>query len=169
MNYVFTITFIVECILKLIAFGFKGYFLSNWNRFDFFVVMTSIIDFVMLVMGGSFSKVLRVGPQLARVIRVLRVSKLLRLVKSLEDIQKLIQTLQYSLPKLIDVLLLVFIVFFIFATLGVFLFKDVKTGVIIDNELINFQDFGHAMITLFISATGDDWHNIMNDVSEANA
>lgn len=24
------------------------------------------------------------------------------------------------------------------------------------------------MITLFISATGDDWHNIMNDVSEAN-
>lgn len=40
VNLVFTSIFIMECVLKLIAYGLKGYFYNGWNRFDFFVVCT---------------------------------------------------------------------------------------------------------------------------------
>lgn len=77
----FTIVFIAECVLKLFGYGFSGYFYSGWNRFDFFVVCTSIIDIVLDVMGSNTISFLKFGPQLGRIFRVLRVSRLLRLVK----------------------------------------------------------------------------------------
>ena len=45
-NYIFTAIFIVEACLKIFVFGF-AYFKSNWNRFDFFVVITSILDILL--------------------------------------------------------------------------------------------------------------------------
>ena len=86
INYFFTAVFILEFLLKLIGLGRKAYWYSAWNRFDFFVVMASIIDILMDSVGQSFISFLRVGPQLARIIRVLRVTRLLKLVKSLRGI-----------------------------------------------------------------------------------
>lgn len=83
INYFFTAVFILEFICKLIGLGRKAYWYSAWNKFDFFVVMASIIDILMDSLGQSFISFLRVGPQLARIIRVLRVTRLLKLVKSL--------------------------------------------------------------------------------------
>ena len=42
-NYVFTAIFVVEAALKLFAFGWS-YFGTSWNKFDFFVVISSILD-----------------------------------------------------------------------------------------------------------------------------
>jgi hypothetical protein len=62
INYVFTVIFIVEAILKLIAFG-KRYYISNWNKFDFFVVCCSLLDFLLNFFGSVIkSKFLRIGP-----------------------------------------------------------------------------------------------------------
>lgn len=76
----------LELILKLISFGFKGYWMNGWNQFDLFVVCASVFDIIMNNLGGSASKALRVGPQIARVVRVFRVSRLLKLVKSFKGL-----------------------------------------------------------------------------------
>ena len=61
-NYIFTAIFLAECILKLIAYK-KAYFSTNWNRFDFFVVVSSLIDIGLKFMPQSESAdVLTVGP-----------------------------------------------------------------------------------------------------------
>jgi len=62
INMVFTFVFIFECVAKLIGLGFQGYWFSGWNKFDFFVVMMSLIDLAMDLMGGEFLKALKVGP-----------------------------------------------------------------------------------------------------------
>ena len=36
--------FFSPLLVKIIAYGFPGYFHSTWNRFDFFVVVASILD-----------------------------------------------------------------------------------------------------------------------------
>ena len=82
INYFFTSVFILEMLFKLTALGFKGYWINGWNKFDFFVVMASIIDIILGIVTSGGSSFLRVGPQLARVVRVLRVSRLLKLIKS---------------------------------------------------------------------------------------
>lgn len=53
----------MEAIFKLIAYGIIGYFKNSWNRFDFFVVLCSIIDIAMvIVLKNVTSSILRVGP-----------------------------------------------------------------------------------------------------------
>ncbi|EGR32725.1 hypothetical protein IMG5_072530 [Ichthyophthirius multifiliis] len=161
INYFFTTVFIVELIMKLIAFRFEGFWISSWNKFDLFVVISSIIDIVLNFLGNGIS-FLRVGPQLIRIVRVLRVTRLLKLVKSMQGLQKIIDCMVFAFPSLMNVGALLLLVFFIYSVLGVFLFKDVKQGNII-NSYNNFFNFGNAMITLFRCSTGENWQVFMFD------
>jgi len=81
INLTFTSVFIAECALKLLGYGIFGYFYSGWNRFDFFVICTSLLDIILDQLGSNTISFLKVGPQLGRIFRVLRVSRLLRLIK----------------------------------------------------------------------------------------
>jgi len=47
MNTVFTVIFITEATLKIIALGPVGYMRNSWNQFDFFVVCASILDLIL--------------------------------------------------------------------------------------------------------------------------
>ncbi len=42
INYGFAIIFILEAVAKIIALGFKRYFIDNGNKFDFIIVLISI-------------------------------------------------------------------------------------------------------------------------------
>ena len=41
LNYIFATIFVIEMILKVIAFNLKGYFASGWNVLDFIIVAVS--------------------------------------------------------------------------------------------------------------------------------
>jgi hypothetical protein len=88
-NYIFTAIFIVEAGLKLVAFG-RSYFNNSWNKFDFFVVVSSIFDLLLGFVGEGSMGVLSMAPQLARVLRVLRVTRILRLAGKAEGLQAIL-------------------------------------------------------------------------------
>mmetsp|Transcript_23808 Transcript_23808/g.20743 ORF Transcript_23808/g.20743 Transcript_23808/m.20743 type:complete len:202 (+) Transcript_23808:1231-1836(+) len=155
-------------IFKWIALGFRGYFMSNWNKFDCFVVFSSIVDLLMEQLGSQLGNLLRVGPQLARILRVLRVSRLFRLAKNLQGIAALIETMITSIPSLVNVFALLFLIFFIYSVLGVFLLRDIKYGENIIGDYANFANFGNAMTVLFRCSTGEDWHRIMFETMKTN-
>lgn len=163
INLAFTVVFIVEMLLKLIALDFQ-YFTSSWNNFDFSIVMLSIVDIVLSNIGSSIS-FLKVGPQFARVLRVLRVSRLFKLMraKQLQGINKIFKTLIFSLPSLLNVLVLMLLIYFIFAVLAVFLFKDypVADKDNFQNAYFNFNTFHNAFLTLFVLSTGENWPSFM--------
>lgn len=161
LNLVLSVVFIVECVIKLIGYGYQVYFNDPSNKFDFFVVITSIIDIVMGIIGNQVQAV-----NLIRVVRVLRISRLLRLIKKFEHIQYLIQTLIYSFPKLFNVLGLLFLVMFISAVLGCFLFATTISGTVLEPHYMNFKNLGLAMVTLFRCSTGEDWQSIMDDLTK---
>ena len=68
-NYFFSAVFLVEAILKLFVYRW-AYFYTGWNKFDFFVVASSLVDLGLEVImpkpeGGqedSGSAILSVGP-----------------------------------------------------------------------------------------------------------
>ena len=91
-NYVFTTIFFFEAALKLIAYG-KTYFNNTWNKFDFFVVVASIFDVLMEIMGSDSFSWLSSAPQIARVMRVLRVARIVRLAGKAKNLQAIIQTI----------------------------------------------------------------------------
>jgi hypothetical protein len=78
-------------------------------------------------------------------------------------------TIIFSVPQLISVFILLLILLFVFAILGVFLFKDIVTGSIIDvgnGGYMGFTNFGLAMLMLFRLTTGEDWSNILTDTQD---
>jgi len=47
INYIFTTLFLVEAIMKLFAWGFKQYFQDEWNIFDLFVALGSLVGVIL--------------------------------------------------------------------------------------------------------------------------
>lgn len=78
LSYVFTVIFIMEMILKIIAFG-TTYFDNSWNKFDFFVVNAAIFDIILNNINASALSVISFAPSLAKVMRVLRVTRIIKL------------------------------------------------------------------------------------------
>ena len=163
-NIIFTIIFIIEATFKLIAYG-GSYFENAWNKFDFFVVVSSLMDFVLGALDSSALDSVKALPQLARVLRVLRVTRLLKFAAGL---QAIIQTIMFSIPSLANVFGLLMLIFFMFAVSGNFLFGAVIQGDVI-SELKNFGDFTSAFILMFAVSTGEDWNKIMFDCSRTEA
>jgi hypothetical protein len=162
LNITFSVIFCMEAVAKIIALTPKHYFSKAWNKFDFVVVCTSMIDIILSSFNVQQLRLLRIGPQLIRILRVLRVSRFIRIAKSMKNLQNQIFTLIYSLPAVLNVLSLLMLVLFIYAILGSFLFGNVTSGEVI-NEWFNFTNFGMSMLTLVRIATGEDWNRFMYD------
>ena len=52
---IFVILFLLEMLLKMYSLGFQGYFVSLFNRFDCFVVISSILEVVLTSTGTPIS------------------------------------------------------------------------------------------------------------------
>ncbi len=123
INLIFTAIFITECTLKLVANGIRGYFYFAWNKFDFFVVASSVLDLTVTYSFNGQKIAFLKSFQIFRVLRVLRVTRVLRLIKSLRGLEKLLQTLRWSIDALMNVFILLFLIFCIFSIVGYYLMK----------------------------------------------
>ena len=48
LNYLFTAIFMVEILIKFLAFGIKSFFKGSWfNTFDLLIVIGSLIDIII--------------------------------------------------------------------------------------------------------------------------
>ena len=47
-NNIFALIFLLEAIIKIAALGPTRYFSMGWNNFDFAIVLTSVVDFVLI-------------------------------------------------------------------------------------------------------------------------
>jgi len=162
IGYIFTAIFIIEMVLKMIAFGWT-YFYTSWNKFDFFVVMASIFNFVLMFLDTNAGW-LSVLPQLARVFRVLRVTRILKLAGQSQGLLSIMTTIQFAIGALFSVFVLLMLFFFIFAVLGNFFFQNVFEAEVVD-ELKNFRYFHNAFLLVFATTTGEDWNKVMFDCS----
>ena len=118
LNVVFTAVFIVEAIVKIVGLSIRGYFSNRWNFFDFFIVITSIIDVALTYGGIDFA-----------ILRLFRSLRLIKLLKSGET-ETLLNTFFRSFSELPYVVLLVMLVFFIYAVVGMQIFGRVAESLV---------------------------------------
>ena len=76
-NMGFAGLFALEFLLKIFGLGCYRYYKSHWNKFDFSLVLLSVVGILFNI--GAF----------ASVLRIFRVARLFRLVKQLKGLQKL--------------------------------------------------------------------------------
>ena len=168
-NYFFTSVYIIEAIIKILAYGLEGYFHTTWNRFDFFIVVASIIDIIFDNINIVDSQFLQVF-QLFRFFKVLRTLRVLRLIKIVKGLTKVIETLSWSLSALANVFILMVIIFGIFAILGCYFYNNLnyenyKDEFAYINEYYNLDNFYYAFLLIFRCTTGENWNNIMMELA----
>ncbi|TMS20123.1 putative voltage-dependent R-type calcium channel subunit alpha-1E [Larimichthys crocea] len=141
LNTAFTVLFSVECVLKIMAFGFLVREKSNTRPQCEF----------------KFDDTFNMG-----FLKLFRAARLIKLLRQGYTIRILLWTFVQSFKALPYVCLLIAMLFFIYAIIGMQVFGNIKLN---DKTHItqhnNFKTFSGALMLLFRSATGESWQEIM--------
>jgi len=110
MDIFFAVIFTIEFLLKLTAFGWKGYFFDGWNVLDFLLVIVSIVS----LSASGYSAI--------KAFRVLRALRPLRAVKKWESMRTVVNSMFAAIPSLFNVLVVLTLSWLSFSIVGVQLF-----------------------------------------------
>nr|XP_040563889.1 voltage-dependent T-type calcium channel subunit alpha-1H-like isoform X2 [Lepeophtheirus salmonis] len=183
LNSIFTFIFTIEMAMKAIStgliYGAEAYFKNGWNIMDGSLVIVSFVDTVSGLLLGKSSKIF----DILRVFRLVRALRPLRVINRAPGLKLVVQTLLSSLKPIGNIVLICCTFFIIFGILGVQLFKGIfyycegphanivknKTqclelsdkGNRWINHKYNFDNLGHALMSLFVLSSKDGWVNIM--------
>lgn len=112
IDFIVNYLFFIECVFKIIALGFSmdegSYLRDSWNRLDFFIVTTSIID--MMLTNTDI-------PAL-KVLRMLRMIRPLRVISHNPELKMIVMALFKSVTPVVNVSFVVLIVWLMFAIYG---------------------------------------------------
>ena len=158
---IFLAIYIAEVSVKLYALRLKEYWSSGWNRFDTFIVTTSLLDFAAEIFAEWLDG-FGADPQIMKALRVfkalkaLRALRALRAISFLRNLQTIASTLLNSLPAVGSTVLLALLMLYVFAVMGVSVFREASPK--------RFGSLYTAVFTLFQIITLDDWWECYDDV-----
>ncbi|KFM78742.1 Sodium channel protein para, partial [Stegodyphus mimosarum] len=112
MDKSFTILFLLEMLLKWLAFGFKKYFTNAWCWLDFVIVLVSMFNLAVGLAGYA-------NIPAFKTMRTLRALRPLRAMSRLEGMRVVVNALVQAIPAIFNVLLVCLIFWLIFAIMGV--------------------------------------------------
>jgi voltage-gated sodium channel len=140
LDYFILYTFLSEVILKIIAEKFRPYryFKDPWNIFDCIIVIGSMIP-------GSGSLLI--------LLRLLRLLRIVKMIKAFPQLAVLVSALISGLASIGYVGVILGLTFYVFAIVGVILFQN--------SDPWHFGTLHMALITLFRSATLDNWYEVL--------
>ena len=161
MNYIFTIVFTAEAVVKLIGLGLKTYIREMMNRFDIIIVIASLAE-----LNSSSNS----GPSVFSSFRAFRLFKIFRLFK-VGDLRILIDSILFTLGTIGDYVILLILFIYVFALLGMSFFAgkikfnekdqfDIENG---KSPRTNFDSLGWSILTIFQVLLGEGWNDIMYD------
>ena len=111
-DIVFTIIFLIECVIKILAMGFirhkNAYLKDAWNWMDFLIVIVSVAS---LTPGLDQSSL--------KALRTSRILRPLRSMSQLQSMRKLLETFFASIPGLINVCIFMTFIFTLFAIISI--------------------------------------------------
>ncbi|XP_059725400.1 sodium channel protein type 4 subunit alpha isoform X1 [Haemorhous mexicanus] len=180
---VFSYIFVIEMLLKWVAYGFKVYFTNAWCWLDFLIVDVSLVSLTANWLGYS-----ELGA--IKSLRTLRALRPLRALSRFEGMRVVVNALVGAIPSIMNVLLVCLIFWLIFSIMGVNLFAgkyyrcvNTTTGELFDidvvnnksdcmallhtnevrwvNVKVNFDNVGLGYLSLLQVATFKGWMDIM--------
>uniref|UniRef100_F7IDA9 Sodium channel protein n=1 Tax=Callithrix jacchus TaxID=9483 RepID=F7IDA9_CALJA len=143
---VFTYIFILEMLLKWVAYGFQVYFTNAWCWLDFLIVDVSLVSLTANALGYS-----ELGA--IKSLRTLRALRPLRALSRFEGMRVVVNALLGAIPSIMNVLLVCLIFWLIFSIMGVNLFAgkfyhciNYTTGEMFDVSVVNNYSECKALI-----------------------
>jgi len=169
LNYLFTLFFTIEMIIKLIGLGVKGYLSDSWNVFDGLIVIVSVVESLTSLASPS-----QEGGGAISALRAFRLLRVLRLLGQFESLRIILGTVITSLGDVSYLVIILLLFIFMFATLGISLFSTAFNSYAERNPEADFplgrwrfDNIYWTMITIFQVITYDAWNQVMFDAKVA--
>ena len=148
LDHVFLGVFVVELIIRILAFGphlrgYRDFFREGWNVFDFIVI------------GAAFLPGLRENVTLLRLIRLLRV---VRIVSVLPDMRVLVRGMVRSLLPIGTMAIVALLLLYVYGMVGWILFHEDLPQ--------QWGTIGDAMLTLFVMMTLENFPQYMEEATQ---
>ena len=104
----FISTNIAICMVNILYIN-----LDNWNKLEFFIVLSTVID--MILSSG--------GMRAMRNLRLIKILRPLRFISRNENLQLVVKALLSSAVAITNVTMVIFVIYTMFAILGMSLLK----------------------------------------------
>jgi hypothetical protein len=163
----FCLAFLIEMGLRMTLSGLRGYFEDHWNKFDFVLVLTSVVDTVFLTWlpkseGQGAVRVMVV----LRIFRLFRLCRILRLLRAFKELWLLVKGLMEAMKTLVWTALLLFIILYMASIFIVQIVGENSEAWGDDQEQIEewFGGMPESMFTLFQVMTMEGWGTIARTV-----
>ncbi|XP_051572301.1 sodium channel protein type 4 subunit alpha B-like isoform X7 [Myxocyprinus asiaticus] len=184
-DQVFTYVFVIEMLLKWVAYGYKVYFTNAWCWLDFLIVDVSLISLTANILGFS-----ELGA--IKSLRTLRALRPLRALSRFEGMRVVVNALVGAIPSIFSVLLVCLIFWLFFSITGVnffagkyyYCFNTTSEEMFLPSEVnnktecfelieagnedvrwmnmkVNFDNVGMGYLSLLQVATFKGWMEIM--------
>ncbi|XP_008582173.1 PREDICTED: sodium channel protein type 7 subunit alpha [Galeopterus variegatus] len=183
-DMIFTYIFILEMLLKWMAYGFKAYFTNGWYKLDFMVVTV----FCLSLIGKTREEL--------KPLTSIKFLRALRVLSQFERMKVVVRALIKTTLPTLNVFLVCLLIWLIFSILGVHLFAgtfyeciDPTSGERFpiyevmnksqceslvfnesmpwENAKLNFDNVGNGFLALLQVATFNGWITIMNSAVDS--
>ena len=191
INIVCVSIFSIECILLLIGFGFKNYFLNSTNINDFIITIVSLVEVLIIEIGyiknNSFNNQLEQSfnnksvvsslqntNSIISVFKILRILRLFKLVRKWQNFQIVVASLKETIVRMVDYSIIFIMFVYIYALFGYQIFNNKLKFNVLTNEFTddnriainnyyNFDNFGESVLSVFQVIIGDNWSKFYFD------
>uniref|UniRef100_A0A1I8PTZ5 Sodium leak channel NALCN n=1 Tax=Stomoxys calcitrans TaxID=35570 RepID=A0A1I8PTZ5_STOCA len=154
LSVTLTFVFVVEVVMKIIAFTPRGYWQSRRNRYDLLVTVSGVVwIFLQTILRNDLSYFFGFMVVILRFFTITGKHTTLKM---------LMLTVGVSVCKSFFIIFGMFLLVFFYALAGTILFGTVKYGEGIGRRA-NFGSPVTGVAMLFRIVTGEDWNKIMHD------
>ena len=182
LNFVLTVLFTIEMVLKLIGLGLFQYLRDGYNRFDGIIVIFSIVE-LGVSPPGFLAKDHRGSGGGISALRSFRLFRIFKLARSWTDLRIILEKIIMTLRDVSNFAVLLILFMYILALVGMQVFAN---RLRFDNddlpvsfeqyndydpsELQNkhqpqahFDTLGWALVTIFQVLSGENWNVVLYD------
>jgi len=152
LDNLFTGIFIFELFAKINEYGFKGYLQSNWNKFDFILIILAMPSLLSLLPNFSF-----IDLDFLLAFRIMRIFKFFRFIRFIPKIDKIIIGVSRAAKASVLILIAFFIFNFTISIISTFLFRNLSPEHF-SNPLISFY-------SIFKVFTIEGWYEIPDEMT----
>lgn len=142
--------FVIEMILKIRALGFREYISSNWNKFDFFLVVVSVPSVLLHLAPDVFHFIPQTS--LILVFRMFRLLRMFRFLKFIPNMAHIMKGVGRAAKASIFVFIALIFLNFMFGLFTCHMFGDLAPE--------KFGDPFTSMYSIFQMFTVEGWYEM---------
>lgn len=142
--------FVIEMLVKFKALGLKKYFASNWNKFDFFLVIVSLPSILLHLAPDMFYFIPQTS--LILVFRMFRLLRMFRFLKFIPNMAHIIKGIGRAAKASVFVFVALIFLNFMFGLFTCHMFGDIAPE--------KFGDPFTSMYSIFQIFTIEGWYEM---------